>query len=192
MLPYMYYVHFTGWCWLAIAAYWLTMARNNKETIRRESSSSRLFFILTLMCSIILLSGRFYSVPWLRFVLVPHSQAAGFAGSILCAAGILFAAWARHTLASNWSGTVTVKKDHELIERGPYGMARHPIYTGAILALTGTFLVSGYLKALLAITISIAGIISKIATEEKFMTEQFPEQYPAYKKRVRMLIPYLF
>jgi isoprenylcysteine carboxyl methyltransferase (ICMT) family protein YpbQ len=33
---------------------------------------------------------------------------------------------------------VTFKQDHELIESGPYALARHPIYTGLIVTAVGT------------------------------------------------------
>ena len=56
----------------------------------------------------------------------------------MVAAGIAFAVWARHYLGRNWSGTVTVKQDHELIRSGPYRLVRHPIYTGLLLAILGT------------------------------------------------------
>ncbi len=38
--------------------------------------------------------------------------------------------WARVTLGGNWSRSVTIKQGHELITVGPYGLVRHPIYTG--------------------------------------------------------------
>lgn len=31
-----------------------------------------------------------------------------------------------------WSAVVTFKQDHELLESGPYALARHSIYTGSI------------------------------------------------------------
>ena len=51
-------------------------------------------------------------------------------GLVMLAAGLAFAVSARRYLGRNWSGTVTVKQDHELIRSGPYRFVRHPIYTG--------------------------------------------------------------
>jgi protein-S-isoprenylcysteine O-methyltransferase len=42
---------------------------------------------------------------------------------------------------------VTVKQDHELILRGPYAVVRHPIYSGLLLALTGTAIAVGEIRA---------------------------------------------
>ena len=55
-------------------------------------------------------------------------------GLLMVVAGLAFAVWARVHLGRNWSGTVTVKENHELIRSGPYAIVRHPIYTGLLLA----------------------------------------------------------
>ncbi len=64
-------------------------------------------------------------------------------GMGLTAVGIAFALWARLWIGRNWSGTITIKDQHELIQRGPYSLVRHPIYTGLLLAFLGTALVHG-------------------------------------------------
>ena len=61
-------------------------------------------------------------------------------GSALCAAGVLFAIWARRTIGKDWSAEVQIKEGHELIRSGPYARIRHPIYTGILLATLGTAL----------------------------------------------------
>jgi len=48
-------------------------------------------------------------------------------------AGLTFSIWARRRLGRNWSGTVTLKKNHELIRTGLYRWVRHPIYTGLLI-----------------------------------------------------------
>ena len=64
---------------------------------------------------------------------------------ILCIAGLAFCVWARATLGRNWSGTITLKEGHELIERGPYRLVRHPIYTGLLAMFLATALAFGHL-----------------------------------------------
>lgn len=79
----------------------------------------------------------------------------------------------------------------ELVTSGPYRYVRHPIYTGILIATIGTALaVSLYW---LAVTLIIGPYFIFSATrEEKYMTEQFPDDYPAYKKRSKMLLPFIF
>jgi protein-S-isoprenylcysteine O-methyltransferase Ste14 len=66
---------------------------------------------------------------------VPDSPVVAWAGLAVTAAGFTFAIWARMLLGGNWSSSMTVKQDHQLIRQGPYSIVRHPIYSGLLLAL---------------------------------------------------------
>ncbi len=132
-------------------------------------------------------------VAFLNFELLPRSLPLGIAGCVLCAAGLLFTVFARFYLGRNWSGAVTIKENHELIQSGPYRFVRHPIYSGLFVAILGTFLaliptVAGlFAYAIMALTLRF-----KLSAEEELMTRQFPEAYPAYKKKVRgAIIPWI-
>src|SRR5215467_8225374 len=59
----------------------------------------------------------------------------------ITATGFLFSWWARLHLGALWSGTVTKKEGHHVIDTGPYRLVRHPIYTGIILSSFATALV---------------------------------------------------
>jgi protein-S-isoprenylcysteine O-methyltransferase Ste14 len=41
-------------------------------------------------------------------------------------------------IGGNWSALLELKKDHQLIRRGPYAIVRHSIYSGFTLATLGT------------------------------------------------------
>ena len=72
---------------------------------------------------------------------------------MLTAIGIALAIWARFSLGSNWSGTVTLKENHELIRSGLYGRIRHPIYTGILLGAFGSGMIDGEVRDLLGFLI---------------------------------------
>jgi protein-S-isoprenylcysteine O-methyltransferase Ste14 len=86
---------------------------------------------------------------------------------------------------------VTVKQDHELIVNGPYALVRHPIYTGLLLAFAGTGLARGEWRGVLAVVIVFLALWRKLRLEERWMQEQFGEQYRAYKHRVAALVPFV-
>ena len=109
----------------------------------------------------------------------------------MLAAGIAFAVWARHYLGRNWSGTVTVKQDHELIRSGPYRLVRHPIYTGLLLAILGTAVAFGEWRGLLAFALLTGSLLLKLRVEERFMGESFPNEYARYRAEVPALIPFV-
>jgi protein-S-isoprenylcysteine O-methyltransferase Ste14 len=88
---------------------------------------------------------------------VPDSPVVDWAGQADTAAGCAFAIWARMLLGGNWSASVTVKHDHQLIRQGPYSIVRHPICSGLLLALLGTALALGELRGIVDLALALAG-----------------------------------
>jgi len=105
--------------------------------------------------------------------------------------GIAFAWWARIHLGRLWSANVTRKADHPIIDTGPYGMVRHPIYTGLLLALIGTALARGRNSDFAGVALIIYGTYLKARLEESFLRTQLgADAYNQYAARVPMLVPF--
>ena len=68
---------------------------------------------------------------------------------------------------------------------------RHPIYTGLLLALIGSAIALGMVRAAIAVVIAWAAIAYKLRVEERVMVEQFGDAYRAYCARVPRLIPFI-
>ena len=107
------------------------------------------------------------------------------------AAGIAIACWARYHLGENWSGTVTLKENHELIRTGPYRNIRHPIYTGILLALLGTAIAVGEARALIAVAIAYASFYTKARREESFPAKEFGANFTEHQRHTGMFLPRL-
>jgi protein-S-isoprenylcysteine O-methyltransferase Ste14 len=167
--------------WLAWLAYWLVAALNVKRTQRRERFRSLLLNRAPLVIGAFLLAFERQPLHWLSARFLPRSMAFYWIGLLMLAAG----------LGRNWSGIVTVKRDHELIRSGPYALVRHPIYTGLLLAILGTAVAIGEWRGLIAFALIAAGFVIKLRTEERFMSETFGEQYARYRAEVPALIPFL-
>ena len=69
---------------------------------------------------------------------------------------------------------------------------RHPIYTGQLLMGLGTATGSGRLVAFAGLALFFVGFWIKLRQEEKLLVRRFPEDYPAYRARVRALIPFVW
>lgn len=174
--------------WIAFLAYWFLMARNVKATDRLEPRASRAARAVMFCVAIVLLSYRFDGA-WINLRMWPSSRLTFFAGAGLTLAGLLFCVWARVHLGGNWSRSVTIKQGHELITTGPYGLVRHPIYTGLLIAFVGTGLAIGELRGVLAFALIAIGLLLKLRLEERWMRAQFGAAYEAYAGRVGMLVP---
>jgi protein-S-isoprenylcysteine O-methyltransferase Ste14 len=175
--------------WLAWLAYWLAAARNVKPARRREFPASRLLTIVLTIPAAVLPAVRGPWLPWLSARFLPDTMIVYLLGLLMVVAGLAFAIWARVHLGRNWSGTVTVKENHELIRGGPYSIVRHPIYTGLLLAVLGTAIVFGEWRGLLAFCFLTIALLLKLQREERFMEESFPDTYPNYCAEVPALIP---
>jgi protein-S-isoprenylcysteine O-methyltransferase Ste14 len=120
-----------------------------------------------------------------------HSQVLGGIGAFVCVLGIALAIWARVDLGRNWGMPMTQKVEPELITSGPYRLVRHPIYSGLLIAMLGTALVTNLLG--LVIVAVMAGYFYYCASvEERNLSATFPSAYPAYRRSTKMLLPFLF
>lgn len=177
--------------WLTWATYWWVAALGAKQTERREPAWSLLLHILPLMIAGWLLWAHRLPGSFLNERMFPWTPWAFGAAALVTATGLMFAVWARIYLGRNWSGTVTIKQDHELIVGGPYAIVRHPIYSGLLIALFGSAAARGEWRGLLAVLIAWATLRRKLRFEERWMAERFGPQYESYSRRVPALVPYL-
>jgi protein-S-isoprenylcysteine O-methyltransferase Ste14 len=178
--------------WSVWGMVWLVGATFAKRTVRAQPVAQRMrHAALTFSCAVLLGSDLFRH-SWLALRFVPQLRWIEVAGIALAALGCGFSIWARLTLGANWSGRVTVKADHELIVSGPYALARHPIYTGILLAVAGTALAIGEWRGVVGLFLLAVAFVLKVRVEEQLMVETFPAAYPEYRSRVKALIPGLF
>jgi protein-S-isoprenylcysteine O-methyltransferase Ste14 len=176
-----------GISWLVFVVYWFVSSFSAKRSVRRNWG----FLAFRIAIAIILIalidsktfgnSGIVYSNP---------NPLVGGIGVVLCMAGIAFAIWARVHIGKNWGMPMTKRVEPELVTSGPYTYVRHPIYTGILLAMFGTTLTLGVWWLIVFVLVGIYFVYSA-TQEEKFLTEQFPNQYPEYKKRTKMIIPFI-
>jgi len=176
--------------WLVLGAFWAITALSAKKPLRKESSASRLYHVLFMTAVFALLFRQDFRIGQLGLRIVKSTEAA-YLGFVLTVLGSAFATWARSTLGGNWSATVTVKENHSFVHRGPYGVVRHPIYAGALLAMLGTALVYGEAGCFVAVILAFVGWWLKARIEEEFMTQQFGEDYRRYQRDVGQLIPFV-
>jgi len=111
-------------------------------------------------------------------------------GLVLFALGLGFAIWARIHIGRNWGIPMTQKEEPELVTSGPYHLARQT-YSGILVARIGTTIALSWLW-LIAVLLAGVYFVSSATVEERYLTEQFPDAYPAYKRSTKMLVPYVF
>ena len=131
-------------------------------------------------------------LPIFHFVnFAPVNPVLSSVGLILNVAGMAFLVWARQRLGRNWSQTVSAKEEPELVTSGPYRYIRHPMYTGGFIACLGSAIVAGGAFVFLLLFLG-AIFLWRVGAEDKLMEQQFPNEYPDYKKRTKAVIPFVW
>jgi protein-S-isoprenylcysteine O-methyltransferase Ste14 len=182
-----------GAIWAVWLIYWYVAALDAKPNLRRETGNSRRTHGIPLVIAILLIAypRRGPDPGWFFATILPRGIAVYWIGIALLVLGLGFSIWARRRLGRNWSGTVTVKENHELIRTGPYRWVRHPIYTGMLLGFAGSAVALDEWRGIAAVLLVILAFQLKIRIEEEWMTETFGDGYRRYRAEVRALIPFV-
>jgi protein-S-isoprenylcysteine O-methyltransferase Ste14 len=178
-------------CWGIFLVVWVLAAIFTKRTVYRENTSRRLRYLIPILLGCYLVFRGYGLGPPFNAHLMPHTETILCAAAILCLCGLGLCLWARAVLGRNWSGTVTLKENHELIVRGPYRLVRHPIYTGLVVMLTATWMEHSHIAGMIGLLLAFVSFWIKSNNEEDVMLAQFPHDYPAYRERVKRIIPFL-
>lgn len=179
-------VFFVYW---AVSVIYDLISGKAKKTERRQSFIVTFFQNMFLYLAFILIYTSLIIPYSLNIQLLPNSSIVLAVGFALASVGVGFAIWARRQLGGNWSGTIQLKEHHTLVTTGPYGIVRHPIYSGITLLVIGSAVFAGNLSGLIAIACVIIFSLMRISAENKLMLKTFGKRYDDYSKKVKAYIP---
>ena len=176
--------------WLAWWVSWLLAAFWRARAAKPPPTRSQILYRVLAIAGVLFLFDRI--VPPLDVPLWHWPVPLQWALVMVSLAGFAFTWWARIHLGKLWSSNVGRKADHRVVDTGPYGIVRHPIYTGIILASSATAALRGTAGAWIGVGLLTLGWYVKARLEERFLREQLgPDDYDAYARRVPMLIPFI-
>ena len=79
------------------------------------------------------------------------------------------------------------------VTTGPYRHVRHPIYLGFTLLASGEALAFGNWPALFVVLIGVVPTFAwRARAEEQLLSSTFGESYDTYRRKTKMIIPYVF
>lgn len=178
--------------WLVLVFYWIAMWNKAKPIAASHPDPWSNLNRALMVISIVMMGTHRLDIGFLGYNILPHSLAKALTGLALTWAGVLWAIWARAILAGNWNPQPSIQQNHQLVIEGPYKLTRHPIYTGILLAVLGTAIMVGNVRAFIALAIAFFGLWHKIRFEEDLMRRQFGRQYDDYAQRVKKLVPWVY
>ncbi len=107
--------------------------------------------------------------------------------------GVVLRVWAIRVLGEYYTRTLRTAEQQSLIDRGPYGVIRHPGYLGVLMLWVGAGLATAnWIATLLIALVMFVAYTYRIQSEELMLAATFGEQYRRYAARTRRLIPFLY
>jgi protein-S-isoprenylcysteine O-methyltransferase len=169
----------------------LTATRRSRSRAGTKQNRSTLLGVwLVILVGVV---AGIYLAKYCPAAALPDARKFAFAGVALFVAGLFLRWWAIITLGRFFTVDVTIEKDHELVERGPFRMVRHPSYTGVLMAFMGFALSLGNWAALLVILLPItAAFVHRMNVEEDALSRAFGLKYTDYMQRTKRLVPFVY
>lgn len=179
------------WVWMLLLLFWTVASLFAAKTRSREPFLRRMqhqvllgiaFYLIFTRHREFFLFGEIYRTHWDNWIV--------YLGFAFVFAGFAIAVWARITLGRYWSGVITFKEGHKVIDTGPYALVRHPIYTGWFLMMLGSAIVAGTLDAFAGVELLLLAFLIKLHREERLLTTELGDEYRKYMAKVpSALIP---
>lgn len=171
--------------WLIFFLSWIVCGFIYRTTRRKKRDKNWPLFLICIT-SITAIIQYFTGEYLLRkFELSnPFSYLSNILGIILMFLGLSLAIWSRVTLGYFWSGSVAVIENQPVIKKGPYVITRHPIYTGVIMMLWGSFFLEEIGVILIIAILGTISLLWKARLEEMLLVRYKDKEYLDYQKEV--------
>lgn len=160
------------------------------ERIKRLSSSSERFVIGILFLGLLLIPLTWASTTFLDIFHMDFPLWVRLLGIIISVSSLPYFWWIHKTLGQNWSPSLEIRKEHELVKSGPYQLIRHPMYLQIFIWTIAQALIASNLIT------SSAGLLAwaflyfiRIPKEEKMMMEYFGDEYTRYMNQTGKIFP---
>jgi len=176
-----------GISWIIFWVYWVVSAiRTTAGQLDTSRRRERGVFLLLWVILYLALSRPLH----LGQMTLQGHLALKIIGTLIFYGGVALAIWARRAMGSNWGMPMTTNENSKLVTDGPYRFIRHPIYAAVTVMSLSSGIVLSRAWMLVFVVMSVYWIYCGLQ-EEKDLAKRFPKEYPGYKRRTKMFVPYL-
>ncbi len=175
--------------YVAIRGVFEQRTKGNEKAVSRVDGRDRILMFIVFVGSL-LLPVVYLFTPWLAFADYRLPAFAPWCGAAVMAAA-LWLFWRSHAdLGRNWSRTLELRKDHQLIKQGVYRSVRHPMYAAIwLFDLAQGLLLQNWLAGWFAFVAFAFLYFVRMPREEKMMCEFFGQEYRDYMRQTGRLFP---
>jgi protein-S-isoprenylcysteine O-methyltransferase Ste14 len=158
--------------------------------VHRESARADRFLMFLVFLGNLLFPIVYFASGLLDFAnyqLPPWAAWAGLAVMFMA----LWLFWRSHDdLGRNWSASLELHQQHELVTSGVYRFIRHPMYAAIMLfGLSQGLLLQNWFAGWSGLLTFLIMYWTRVRREEQMMMNRFGDGYCAYMQRTGRLIP---
>jgi protein-S-isoprenylcysteine O-methyltransferase Ste14 len=167
--------------------------RNRTMAVKESRKTTRERLLLGFVAFTGLLLPILASTPLLAFTDHTLPVPVFAAGAVTVVAWLWLFHRAHADLGQNWSPTLEVREQHQLITRGVYAKIRHPMYTSLFLhAAAQALLIPNWIGGPAMFVGFGSMFVLRLGPEEEMMLETFGDAYRAYQQKTKRLIPFVW
>jgi len=189
-MRFWHFLMITSILWCLSEVLLAIIKRSHADSTEGRDRSSLRFLWLAIIPSIV--AGIYLGVRGIGYV-ASGALTLPYIGLALILFGLLIRWSAILTLRRYFTVDVAIAKDHKIVDRGLYKYIRHPAYSGALMSFLGLGLTFSNWLSFLIITIPVTGaFLYRIRVEENALHLTFGDEYAAYCRRTKRLIPGIY
>jgi protein-S-isoprenylcysteine O-methyltransferase Ste14 len=167
----------------------LALTRRSGQSTASRDRHSLLILWSVISVSVWLSLG---CVGWFPNAAIPYRRDFYLIGLVFFLCGIILRWHSIWYLGRYFTVDVAIAAEQHVVNTGPYRFIRHPSYTGALLAFLGFGLCLGNWMSILCVLPIVAAFLWRIHVEERALSEGLGEDYRAYMRRTKRLVPFLY
>jgi protein-S-isoprenylcysteine O-methyltransferase Ste14 len=169
-------------------------SQSRKTPIAANHRGAREMFVLGLAwLGSMILPLLWVSSPLFAVAEYPLHPTVFAAGVLAAALGLWLLRRSHIELGKNWSISLALREEHQLVTSGIYRYVRHPMYTSIFLyALGQALVVPNWIAGPANLVAFLVLFAMRVKVEERMMVDKFGDQYRNYMTKTKRLIPYIW
>lgn len=172
--------------------HFIRFTKAEKKTVRQIDLTEKIL-LAGMFVAVLLLPPVYCFTPLLSFADYQMPASIRWAGAVVMVFS-LWLFWKSHVdLGKNWSVSLEVRENHQLVTHGVYRRVRHPMYASIWLwAFAQGMMLGNWLAGWAGVVAFGAMYFIRTPREERLMCQRFGDEYREYARRTGRLFPRFF
>jgi protein-S-isoprenylcysteine O-methyltransferase Ste14 len=178
--------------WFVIRYPYARKARRT-ATLRAVGWSRERILLAVATIGLFIIPVLWLATGWPRALNYDLNYASVVVGALLYVASLWLFRRSHKDLGRQWSASLEIRESHQIVRAGVYRRIRHPMYASFWLwALAQAFLLPNAAAALSGLIAIAILFFTRIDFEERMLTEAFGDDYRAYMRETKRIIPGIY